>query len=203
MQLLVLITPKAWATRENQELKSIVACHEALIDKSDGRSTKLDYDGPTPFVVPSGKSLYFVTQDSVAVLKNDFVDKTIIVKLRENDIPIHRKISFQKDGSLGTVSFEKLSEEEIKSAVRPIPQLDNEGLNILKKELLRRMNSVTGEYQNKYNPQATIASLEECRKVKSAELNASIDKQIAFYQKLSSKKYGPKTNSPSKKTSVQ
>jgi hypothetical protein len=193
----------SWASRESSELKSLIACHEALMDKSDGRSAKLVYDGPTPFVIPKGKHLFFVTNDSIDIIENNFAKKSIVFKLREAEVSLYRKVNFQADGSLGTISFEKPGDEELKSAIRPMSKLDNDTLNVVKKELLRRMNSVTGEYQNKYNPQATIASLEECRKVKSDELQASIQKQIAFYQKLSPKKYGPKQESSPKKTSAQ
>lgn len=196
----VFIGPFSWA---NQELTTLIRCHEALDGKSEGRSEKLSTTSATPFMIPSGKELYFVTESSVSVLKNDFADKDIVVRLEEKDGPVFRKIGFRKDGSLAVVSFQDLSKEQKQNALSPRSKLDPASLEIIKKDLVKRMNSVTGEYQNKYDPEGTVDALNTCASVKSAELQKSLDKQVAFYKKLVKKKssdayQGSRTNSGSK-----
>lgn len=180
----------------SQELSALIRCHEALNDKSDGKSTKLSLDAATPFVIPSGKNLYFVTKDSVAVLANKFSSQDIIIQLQENNTAFFRKVSFQKSGELGSISYEEVSTQDKKTALTASTQLDENSLNIIKKELVRRMNSVTGEYQNKYNPARTIEALNICKDVKSPELQTSLEKQVQFYQKLGKGKYSGKTEKP-------
>ena len=195
----ILNSTAAFGASEKSELEAIIGCHAALNDKSEGKSTMLGYDGPTPFVVPAGKHLYFVSSDSISTIENKFANKTIVFKFHDKDRPIYSKIDFQKNGDLGTISFEKLTSEELQSATLTNPKFDDESLQILKKELVLRMNSVVGEYQNKYDPQGTIDSLLACKKVKSPGLTASLEKQIEFYKKLADKKYGAKA-APAKKT---
>lgn len=164
------------------EVGSIVRCHEALNDKSEGKSEKLSMSTATPIMIPAGKNLYFVTETSILVLKNTFLNKDVIIRIDEKQSPVFSKINFGKDGSFGGISFQDLTAAEKQSAVTPRAQLDEESLNVVKKELIKRMNSVTGEYQNKYDPQATIDALNVCSEVKSPELQKSLAKQLPFYE---------------------
>lgn len=191
--LLLVASIQSTSAFASQELNALIRCHEALDDKSDGKSTKLTLETATPFVIPSGKRLFFVTNDSVSVLENKFSGQDIIVQLQENKTTFFRKISFQKNGELGTISYEEVPATDKKAAVSTSTQLDENSLNIIKKELVRRMNSVTGEYQNKYDPAGTIEALNVCSEVKSPELQKSLDKQVSFYQKLNKGKYSGKS----------
>lgn len=176
----------------SQELAKVIACHEALDGKADARSFKLDTTSATPFTLISGKKIYFVTSDSVSVLNHKFANQRMTVKLEEKGQPFYRTISFQKDGSIASVSFDDTTKEDKAQAVETRAQLDADSLKLLNKELLRQMNSVTGEYQNKYDPEDTLHALNICRQIESKELQASIDKQSAFYEKLLHRKAGYK-----------
>ncbi|WP_374033365.1 hypothetical protein ACES2I_11265 [Bdellovibrio bacteriovorus] len=178
---LFLITSHTWAS---QELAQVIACHEALDGKSDSRTFKLEVTSPTPFTLISGKRIFFITSDSIHVLDHKYAGQSMTVKLEEKGQPFYRTINFQNDGTIGNVSFEDTTKEAKAQAVSPKSQLDPDSIALLKKELLRQMNSVTGEYQNKYDPEDTLHALNICRKVESKELQASIDKQSAFYEKL-------------------
>lgn len=175
----------AWAS---QELNNLIRCHEALDGKADARTFKLVTDSATPFTLISGKKIYFITDESIGTLPNTYAGKTLVVHLEEKKKPFYRVINFQKDGTVGNVSFEDASQEQKATSKTPKAQLDKASLDLLKKELVRQMNSVTSEYQNKYDPEGTIESLNVCRKVDSAEMQKSIDKQVAFYEKLVRKK---------------
>lgn len=168
----------------SQELAQIIACHEALDGKSDSRTFKLETTSPTPFTLISGKRIYFITDQTINVLDHKYANQSMTVKLEEKGQPFYRTINFQKDGTIGNVSFEEAPREAKAQAVTPKAQLDPDSIALLKKELLRQMNSVTGEYQNKYDPEDTLHALNICRDVESKELAASIDKQSAFYEKL-------------------
>ncbi|AFY02022.1 hypothetical protein [Bdellovibrio bacteriovorus] len=168
----------------SQELSQVIACHEALDGKSDARTFKLETTSPTPFTLISGKRIYFITDHSVSVLDHKYANQSMTVKLEEKGQPFYRTINFQKDGTVGNVSFEDTTKEAKAQAVTPKAQLDPDSIALIKKELLRQMNSVTGEYQNKYDPEDTLHALNICRQVESKELAASIDKQSAFYEKL-------------------
>lgn len=172
----------------SQELTSLIRCHEALNDKSEGRSTKLSLDAATPFLLPSGKNLYFVTDESVAVIENKFAGQEVVIQLTDNKTTFYRKLSFQKNGEAGTISFDNITADDQKKALTPTTQLDDKSLNLIKKELLKRMESVTAEYQNKYNPEGTIEALSICNRVTSPELQKSLEKQISFYEKLARRK---------------
>ncbi len=197
---LVCLLPSSLALA-SQELQALIRCHEALDGKADARTMKLDLSSPTPFLWNTGKKIYFVTADSIAVLENKFAGKDIVLRLDEKHQPFYRKISFLKDGSVGTVSFEDVKPVQKEKAETPHAQLDEASLSALTKELVRQMDSVTGEYQNKYDPQGTIESLNVCRAVKSPAMQKSLEKQIAFYEKLVKKKNpGAYSNSNSKKS---
>ncbi|CAE80202.1 hypothetical protein predicted by Glimmer/Critica [Bdellovibrio bacteriovorus HD100] len=168
----------------SQELAQIIACHEALDGKSDSRTFKLEVTSPTPFTLISGKKIYFITDQSVSALEHKYAGQSMTVKLEEKGQVFYRTISFQKDGTIGNVSFDETTPEAKAQAVSARAQLDPDSIALLKKELLRQMNSVTGEYQNKYDPEDTLHALNICRQIKSKELEESIDKQSAFYEKL-------------------
>lgn len=187
----------------SQELSNIIRCHEALDGKSEGRSTKLSAENATPFVILAGKSLYFVTNESVSVVSHKFHNQDVTFALSEKGQLLYRKVNFNKSGELAGISFEEPTAQDIKNAVSPSAQLDDESLNLLKKELLRRMNSVTAEYQNKYDPEGTIESLSVCRRVKSPELAKSLEKQVSFYEKLVRKKYSGKSSEQKKATGTK
>ncbi|MEK2644764.1 hypothetical protein [Bdellovibrio sp. BCCA] len=174
----------------SQELTNLIRCHEALDGKADARTFKLTTDSATPFEFSSGKKLYFVTDESIGVLENKYADKSLVIRLDEKKQPFYRVLNFQKNGTLGNVSFQEPTKEQKAHAETPSAQLDKSLLDLLKKELIRQMNSVTSEYQNKYDPAGTIESLNVCRKVDSPEMQKSIDKQIAFYEKLVRKNGG-------------
>lgn len=199
--LLLVASIQSTSALASQELSALIRCHEALNDKSDGKSTKLSLETATPFLIPTGKRLYFVTNDSVSVLDNKFSGQDIIVQLQENKGAFFRKVSFQKNGELGTISFEEVSTADKKTALTTSSQLDENSLNIIKKELVRRMNSVTGEYQNKYDPAGTIEALNICSAVKSPELQKSLEKQVSYYQKLNKGKYSGKSDKSTKPSS--
>lgn len=174
----------AFPVLASQELTSVIACHEALDGKSDSRTFKLETTSATPFTLIHAKKIYFVTDSSIHVLDHKYADQKMTVKLEEKGQAFYSTISFQKDGSIANVSFEDTTAEAKSQAVTPRAQLDPNSIALLKKELLRQMNSVTGEYQNKYDPEDTLHALNICRDVESKELAASIDKQSAFYEKL-------------------
>ncbi|UXR63425.1 hypothetical protein EZJ49_10095 [Bdellovibrio bacteriovorus] len=178
---LVFLALPAFAS---QELKNLIACHEALDGKSEARTQKLNLESPTPFVLNANKKLYFFTDTSVGVLPNTYANKSLVVQLTEKQKPFYRALQFQKNGDVGNISFQDVTAEQKATSEAPKAQLDESSLKILKKELLRQMNSVTGEYQNKYDPSGTIESLNICRKVDLPEMQKSIDKQVAFYEKL-------------------
>ncbi|KHD89370.1 MAG: hypothetical protein OM95_03065 [Bdellovibrio sp. ArHS] len=167
----------------SQELTNIVRCHESLNDKSEGQSQKLGLESPTPIALPWGKTIYFITDSSIYSIEHKFAGQDVVFHLEDNKTP-YVKMGFQKDGSLGGISYAELSKEEKGKAIAPKAKLDQATLHVFKKELVRRMNSVTGEYQNKYDPQGTIDALSECRKVNDPELQKSLDKQLPFYEKL-------------------
>ncbi|KYG62771.1 hypothetical protein AZI87_15960 [Bdellovibrio bacteriovorus] len=193
-----LISTSALAS---QELKNVVRCHEALNDKSEGRSHKLGLETATPIVLPWGKHLYFITDSSSYVIDNKYSGKEAVFRLEDSKMP-YVKISFQANGEIGGMSYAELSKEEKQKAEAPKAKLDGATLAIFKKDLVRRMNSVTGEYQNKYDPQGTIDALLECRNVNYPELQKSLDKQLPFYEKLlkksGTKKYQQKESSGQK-----
>ncbi|WP_374000017.1 hypothetical protein [Bdellovibrio bacteriovorus] len=172
----------------SQELKNLIACHEALDGKADIRSTKLSLESATPFMLVTKQKLYFYTDTSAGVLPNKYADKSLIVQLTEKQKPFYRLIQFQKNGDVGNVSFQDVTSQQKSASETPKAQLDEGSLKVLKRELVRQMNSVTAEYQNKYDPAGTIESLNTCRKVESPEMQKSIDKQVAFYEKLLKKK---------------
>lgn len=172
----------------SQELKSLTQCHEALDGRADARTFKLNMEGATPFVLPAGKKLYFVTDESISSLENKYAGQDIVIHLIEQKKDFHRKMTLQKNGSPGSVSFQDPSQNEKEKAITPSAELDEVSLGLLKKEILRQVNSTIGEYQNKYDPQGTIEALSVCKKVSSPELQVSLEKQIAFYEKLARNK---------------
>ncbi|WP_413569855.1 hypothetical protein ACLWBD_05175 [Bdellovibrio sp. HCB117] len=182
--LSLLISTSALAS---QDLKNVVRCHEALNDKSEGRSHKLGLETATPIVLPWGKHLYFITDSSSYVIDNKFAGKDAVFHLEDSKMP-YVKMSFQANGEIGGISYAEVSKEEKQKAETPKAKLDDATLTIFKKDLVRRMNSVTGEYQNKYDPQDTMDALLKCREVYSSELQKSLDKNLAFYEKLVRKK---------------
>lgn len=171
----------------SQELAALTRCHEALNDKSAGRSEKLNTDQATPILISSGKNIYFFTEKSIYVLENKFADKEIVVKIDEAGNSFFRKINIKKNGSLGSISFQDLTSLEKQNALIARAQLDSNSLEILKKDLITRMKSVSGEYQNKYAPQETIEALNQCVSVKSPELQKSLDQQVTYYKSITRK----------------
>ncbi|WP_374029898.1 hypothetical protein [Bdellovibrio bacteriovorus] len=172
----------------SQELNQLIQCHEALDGKSEGQSNKLSIETPTPILVPSGKKLYFVTQKSIYVTDNTFADKDVVIRLENHPAPFFRKLSFRKNGELGNIDYAEVTSDQKKNAVEPRAALDDKSLSVVKKDLLKRMNSVMGEYQNKYDPQDTLDALLKCRNVSSSELQKSLDKNVAYYEKMARKK---------------
>lgn len=168
----------------SNDLKQLTRCHEALNDKSAGRSEKLNTDQATPILISSGKNIYFFTEKSIYVLENKFEDKDIVVKIEEAGNSFFRKLNIKKDGSLGSISFQDLTTQEKQNALLARAQLDSDSLEILKKDLIKRMQSVSGEYQNRYAPQQTIEALNQCLAVKSPELQKSLDQQVSYYNSL-------------------
>ena len=164
------------------ELASLIQCHEALDGKSEGRSHLLSTIARTPILIPSGKKLYFITEKSIHVIENTFANKEVVFKIEDQQGVFFSKISFTKNGSVANLSFTDLSKEEKHTAIQPRANLGEASLSILKNELTKRMNSVSGEYQNKYNPQNTLDALAKCSNVKSNELQKSLAKQESFYR---------------------
>lgn len=174
----------------SQELQSLIRCHEALVDKADAQSFKLSDDGPTPIGLVSGQKVYFYTDTSAGVLDQGFAGKTVTVQLREKQKDFYRNITFNEKGSLGSLSFQEPTSEQKGKSLQPKAQLDGTSLNILKRELIRQISSVSSEYQNKYDPEGTIAALNICKEIDSADLKKTADKQIEFFEKIASKKKG-------------
>lgn len=180
----------------SKELNALTRCHEALTDKSEGRSEKLSTTTATPIMISSGKNIFFYTEKSVHVVQNKFSDKDVVFKLEEGESSLYHKINFKKNGTLGSISYQDLTKDEKQGAVPARTQLDTDSLDILKKDLIKRMNSVNGEYQNKYDPQATIDAINQCADIKSPELQTSLDKQVGYYRamtKKASKYHKPKS----------
>jgi hypothetical protein len=162
------------------ELTNIIQCHEALDGKSEGQTQKLGYDSATPFTLADGKKLYFVTDASISVLENTFQGKTLLIHLKEKDKDFYRQMAINTDGRIESISFDEVTSPT--EAQESQLSLNDESLSLLKKDLLRRVDSMAAELQNKFDPKDTLAALKTCEAVKLPELKKSLEKQTAFYE---------------------
>lgn len=169
------------------DLVMLLRCHEALVDKADARTQNLS-DQPTPFALVSGKKVYFYTHDSGAILEKDFAGKTLTVQLTEKNKPFYRTLSFKANGEIASISFQEASPEQKKQAVPAKDRMDAGTLEILKKELIRQVSSVSAEYQNRYDAQGTLAALSVCAEIPSPEMHKAIQKQNDYFNKFIKRK---------------
>lgn len=183
MTLLILAAVHAEATK----LSSLVDCHEALQDKVDASTTKLDLNHPTPIVVQKGSELFIYTQKSVYRQSISAEARVIVLKIEDSQGVLYRKISINKKKQIEHVSFENLSASEKTQALTPRSALDEGSLALLTTELRRQIASMSGEYQNKYSPAETMKAIESCLSIKDEQLRANAQKQISFYQKFLNK----------------
>ncbi|WP_413288307.1 hypothetical protein [Bdellovibrio sp. HCB337] len=164
------------------ELANIIKCHEALDGKSEGQTQKLTYEASTPIVLSHGKNLFFTTDTSIYVLENKYQGKSLLIHLKNNDKDFYREMAVGKNGRIGLVSYDEVL--ETKEAVDPTPSLDSESLLLLKKDILHRVDSMTTEYQNKFDPKDTMDALKICESIQFPGLQKSIEKQNAYYEAL-------------------
>lgn len=177
------ITATAMAAEEpTVELANIIKCHEALDGKSVGQTQKLTYEASTPIVLSHGKNLFFTTDTSIYVLENKYQGKSLLIHLKNNDKDFYRQMDVKKNGTIGLISYDNVL--ETKEAVDPKPSLDTESLMLLKKDILLRVDSMTKEYQNKFDPKDTMDALKICESIQYPGLQKSIEKQNAYYETL-------------------
>ncbi|MBS1970844.1 MAG: hypothetical protein JSU04_11080 [Bdellovibrionales bacterium] len=172
----------ALAAAASDEIKLIIACNEAMDGKSSGVTDKLAFDSTTPIAYVATKKIYFLTDKSIYSLENKYRDQDIVVHLTNNDKDFYRKLNINKDGKIGNISYDEIKDK--KDALEPKAQLDEDTLGLFKKDLITRVNSMQGEYQNKFDPQDTLNAIKICDEVKSPEMQKATAKQTAYYEKL-------------------
>lgn len=180
--VLVCSTSTAMAATASEELKKVIQCHEALDGKSSGNTEKLSYESATPFALPATKKIYFVTDKSIYSIEDKFQGKDLLIHLIDKDKDFYRKMAITSSGKIGSISYDEIKDK--KDAQEPKAQLDDEILGLFKKDLVRRVSSMMGEYQNKYDPQDTLNAINICNEIKSPEMQKAVEKQTAFYEKL-------------------
>ncbi|HEY1079219.1 MAG TPA: hypothetical protein VGE46_03945 [Bdellovibrio sp.] len=178
----------------SNELDLLLRCHEALVDKADAQTQKLS-DQATPIALVSGKKVFFYTHDSGAVLEKDFAGKTLTVQLKEKNQPFFRTISFKANGDIASISFQETSPEQKKQSVIPKDRMDQGTLEILKKELIRQVSSVSAEYQNRYDASGTLAALSVCDAISSPEMHKAVQKQNEYFNRFAKRKDSKKSYS--------
>jgi len=162
------------------ELSDIIQCHEALDGKSEGQTQKLGYDSATPFTLAQGKKLYFVTDTSVSVLDNTFQGKNLLIHLKEKGKDFYRQMAINAEGRIESISFDEIYDTTVSS--EPQLSLNDDTLNLFKKDILHRVDSMAEELQNKFDAKDTLAALKTCEAVKLPELKKSLEKQTVFYE---------------------
>jgi len=165
------------------ELPEIVRCHQALDKVSEGLSEGLSVDKVTPIALAAGNKVFFLTQKSIYSVKKA-PNQTMTVEIDDPPTPaLYRKMDIQKDGSIGGVSYEEVQNKS--SAVLATPALDDDILNLFKKELVARAKNLTSAdmYDNANHPEDVIKALDACDKVQSPEFQQVVNKQIAYFQK--------------------
>jgi hypothetical protein len=175
-------THGAFAVTASDEITKIVACHEAMDGKSSGATDKLAFDSATPIAYAATKKIYFLTDKSIYSLENKYQGQDITVHLIDKDKDFYRKFDVRKDGKIGTISFNEI--KDTKSALEPKAQIDEDTLGHFKKDLVTRVNSMPGEYQNKFDPQDTLNAINVCAEIKTPEMQKAVEKQTAYYSKL-------------------
>lgn len=188
--LVVILGSSAAMALENTqgEINVIIQCHEAMDGKTDGRTEKLSLTSPTPLALVQSGRIFFLTSDSIYSLKNTYHKKDLLIHLKDKGEDFYRKMEIRKDGTIGTMSFDEIKDG--KEAIEPTVSLDEASLKLFKNDLLRRVKSITGEYQNKYDPQDTLNALERCKDIQVLDkenanlMTQTIAKQSEFYKKL-------------------
>lgn len=160
----------------------IINCHEALDGKSAGNTDKLTFDAATPIAYATPKKIYFLTDKSISVLDNTFQEKDLTIHLTNNDKDFYRKMEIRKDGKIGSINFDEI--KDTKTAIEPKAQLDEDAIALFQKDLIARVNSMQGEYQNKFDPQDTLNAIKTCDEIKSPEMQTATTKQTAYYEKI-------------------
>lgn len=160
----------------------IINCHEAMDGKSGGATDKLAFDSATPIAYATAKKIYFLTDKSISSVENTFQGKDLTIHLTNNDKDFYRKMEIRKDGKIGTINFDEI--KDTKAAIEPKAQLDEDTLGLFKKDLIARVNSMQGEYQNKFDPQDTLNAIKICDEIKSPEMQKATANQTAYYEKL-------------------
>lgn len=160
----------------------IINCHEALDGKSAGSTDKLTFDAATPIAYATNKKIYFLTDKSISVLDNKFHGKDLVIHLTNSDKDFYRKMDIRKDGKIGSINFDEIKDQN--SALEPKAQLDEETLGLFQKDLVARVNSMRGEYQNKFDPQDTLNAIKTCDEIKSPEMQKATAQQTAYYESI-------------------
>ena len=183
MTFLLLSSWTAVAAEDlTKDLNEVIQCHEALDGKSEGLTQKLGYDSATPIALVHGKDLYFATSSGIYILEGRDFDKGLLIHLKEQDKDFFRQMDLDKNGRITGMSFDEV--QETKEAAEPKLSLNKESLELFKKDLVTRVASMTGEYQNKFDPKDTLAALKICEAVNFSDFRKSLEKQTTYYQEV-------------------
>lgn len=191
--LLVVILSSGTAALAHEEIDAIVKCHEALNEKSAGRTEKLSLDSATPVALVQGKRLFFLTDSSIYSLENTYRGKDILIHLKEKGQDFYRKMEIRKNGQIGNMSYDQITDTA--NAIEPKVSLDKESLMLFKQDLLRRVKSTYGEYQTRTDSEAvkkTIDALSACEDIQIDGMKKSVAAQKAVYEKLKQTSYSGK-----------
>jgi hypothetical protein len=154
-------------TYASSELSALIACHEALVDRSDGTSQKMSMDQSTPFVFQKGHTFYFVTDTGISTLENGHNmhggGTTFVVSLMDHGKAFTQDVEVRKDGSLGSVCCEAHPNRYPVADTRA--NLGPESLGALKSELAARLKTVESSYQNKDAKMNIVGALKMCEGV--------------------------------------
>lgn len=151
-------------TYAGSELSALIACHEALVDHSDGTSQKMSLNQPTPFVFQKRRKFYFVTDSGIFTFENGHDmhggGKTLVVSLMDHGKNFTQDVEVRKDGSLGSVCCEAHPGHYPIANARA--NLGPESLGALKSELAARLKTVESSYQNKDAKMNIVGALRTC-----------------------------------------
>lgn len=148
-------------------LTDLIQCHEALAERSDGTSQKMDLKDPTPFVLSKGGRLYFVTDSTISVvnLQNPPQGKgRYVVTLLEHGKEVSREIELRDDNALGSVCCGNGKGLGLKE-LTPTAELTLETRSLIKAELQARFETVKDEYQNSYWQMKSAKAVKVCNKL--------------------------------------
>lgn len=186
---------------ESPSLPKMIACHQALVDRSTGTSQNMVIDAATPFTFQAGTDILFVTESSISVVANKdkaYNGKVFIVALTSEGKESRHQIEVRKKGELGSVCCSDGSRANPALPLVPTSsELSPRTRQALLNELYLRLQTVSGEYQNKDSLMQTATALQACQGLPfKTDIVGSLIKK---YQKGTSA-YSPGTKSPGVKT---